>query len=254
MARRAGSAFNRHDKAAIRASIEVAMEMGHARCFVEYGGLRIRFDLDGGVGAGSAADEVIRVGGDGSGMEVDVPAGAPASAPAGVDPPTSPVAAPADAQAKADAARVEALEKKAAVATERRRRQKKARRQRDEAARLLAAQASSAAGAGDGAQDTRVHCPLWSATVGQGLAMFRLLHEVTERCSTKARDGRVLTKAVEVHYGGRSIGSCNVLSGSAAVGMTACKRGEELLALLGSGLTEERLSTLLNRWAQAQER
>ena len=66
MARRAGSAFNRHDKAAIRASIEVAMEMGHARCFVEYGGLRMRFDLDGGVGAGSAADEVIRVGGDGT--------------------------------------------------------------------------------------------------------------------------------------------------------------------------------------------
>jgi len=62
MARRAGSAFNRHDKAAIRASIEVAVEMGHTRCFVEYGGLRMRFDLDGGVGAGSAADEVIRVG------------------------------------------------------------------------------------------------------------------------------------------------------------------------------------------------
>ena len=92
--------------------------------------------------------------------------------------------------------------------------------------------------------------PLWSTTMGQNGAMVRLLGEVTERCANVGRQRGVRTCAVSVLYGGRNY-AANVLSGTVAVTMSASKRGEELLALLGSGLTEESISALLHRWSLA---
>jgi len=135
------------------------------------------------------------------------------------------------------------------VATARRRRQKQARKQRDEEARLLAAQAGVQTGV-DGAPEQQVMVPLWSATMGQSAAMVRLLGEVTERCAVEGGRRGVSTRAVSVLYGGRNF-NASVLSGTVATTMTAGKRGEELIALLGGGLTEEGISTLLRRWSQA---
>lgn len=79
--------------------------------------------------------------------------------------------------------------------------------------------------------------------------MMRLIEEVTKRCAAVAQQKGVRTCAMSALYGGKGY-SVAVLAGTAAVQMTTAKLGEELLALLGSGLTEEGLSTLLNRWSQ----
>lgn len=81
--------------------------------------------------------------------------------------------------------------------------------------------------------------------------MVRLLGEVTERCATEGGRRGVQTRAISVLYAGRTY-SAAVLSGTVATTMMPGKCGEELLALLGSGLTEEGISTLLRRWSQPQ--
>ena len=44
-ARRAGAAWNRHDTAAVRANLELAIEKGEPRLRVQYGGVKILHDL-----------------------------------------------------------------------------------------------------------------------------------------------------------------------------------------------------------------
>ena len=59
-------------------------------------------------------------------------------------------------------------------------------------------------------------------------------------------------RSQQLLYAGRTY-SAAVLSGTVATTMMPGKCGEELLALLGSGLTEEGISTLLRRWSQPQQ-
>ena len=251
--RRAG-AWNRQARAAVRDNLELAIEMGEPRLKLNYGGLIILHQLVGDDGK-PLRGKVTRVDvhdANDEHMDEDLAAEADEPAPAAVVSPAQPQASSRDdpaVAAAAAAARVEALEKKAAVRTEARRRQKLARRKRDEAARLLAAQ-TGAPSNGAGAPETQVHVPLWSTSMGQSAAMVRLLGEVTQRCAVEAGRRGVPTCAVSAVYGGRAY-SVSVLSGTVAVQMEANKRGEELLALLGSGLTEEDISVLLRRWSQA---
>lgn len=264
LAQRAGAAWNRHDTAAVRDNLRLAIEMGEARMRVSYGSnLKILHDLrnDDGTLLGAIRRVVVEDDAGDDGVSMDdgqTDEGRPADSVAATAPadtqrlqPTAPASIPQDDGAAAIAARLAALEKKASVATLRNRRQKAARKERQKAVRLLAAQASSAeADARAGVVPaSQVHCPLWSTTLGQEAAMMRLTGVVTERCAAVARKNDLSTKAVRVQYGGRSL-EATVLSGTAAVAMTESKRGEELLALLGSGLTEVGISALLNRWSQ----
>ena len=192
-ARRAGGAWNRHDAAAVRSNLELAREFGLPRLMIEYGGVRIRFDLqvDGVAASEPAADVVLQVGGDdGERMEEDVAAAdAPSPVPAVALPPAAPVAGgdAAQAQAAASAAELLRLQAKSQRATERNRRQKAARKARDEAARLMAAHAAERSGKGGGDDQLNiVHVPLWSAAMGQTKAMTRLFEEVMSRCSMAA--------------------------------------------------------------------
>ena len=70
LARRAGSAWNRHDAACARDLLTLAQEKGLPRLMVEYGGLRIRFDLVAG-GEQVPADVVVQVAGGDESMERD---------------------------------------------------------------------------------------------------------------------------------------------------------------------------------------
>ena len=262
LTQRAGCAWNRHDTAAVRANLELAIEMGEPRMRVHYGnGLKILHDLrkEDGTLLGGVRRVVLEDDVDNDGVAMDggqteqvrPAASAVTAAPENMQrlQPSAPTSEPDEA---ARAARLAALEEKARVATERNRRQKAARRQRSEAARLLAAQASLAvAGVQDeGTRNQRVYCPLWDATVAQSAAMVRLIGEVTTRCSNVARQNGLHRKAVKVQYAAHEY-EASVLSGTVgSLGMSASKRGEELLSLLGSGLTEEGISALLHRWSQ----
>jgi len=125
-------------------------------------------------------------------------------------------------------------------------RQKAARKAREQAALLLAAQsASTAVPAG------QVHVPAWSTTMDQREAFVRLVGETTTKLTNHAAlpgSGRS-TATVSARYAGRDY-SVAVISGTVAMTMTAEKRGEELLALLGSGLKTGDLTSLCSRWSQ----
>ena len=257
LAARAGGAWNRHDTAAVRANLELAIEKGEPRLRVQYGGVKILHDLrhDDGTLLGAVSRVALEdVEDDGSAhMDEDSAAAAePAPAAAAPSPPPpshAPPQAPHGVQAAVDdAVRIAALEQKAATQTERRRRQKAARRRRDEDARLLAAQ--DGARREEGAPEEQVHVPLWSTSMGQGAAMVRLLGEVTERCANEGRRRGVPTRAVSVLYAERNC-SASVLSGTKGATMANRARGRQLLLLLGGGLTEETFSSLLHRWSEA---
>ena len=260
LAQRAG-AWNRHATEAVRANLELAIEKGEHRLRIDYGGLKILHDLQGGdgkpLGAVAKVEVVERSSSDMMDEDLadtDEPATESSAAAPGPTPEVQhlqPSGAADGAAAATAAARVAELEKRAATATARRRRQKAARKERDERARLLAAQTGAPTG-GDAPQE-QVHVPLWSTSMGQDAAMVRLLGEVTERCATEGGRRGVQTRAISVLYAGRTY-SAAVLSGTVATTMMPGKCGGELLALLGSGLTEEGISTLLRRWSQPQQR
>ena len=254
-ARRAGGAWNRHDTSSVREVIEVARELRLPRVFVEYGGLRFRFDLqveDGAAQAvvakeqeASALDDVQM----GDGQQECGPAPAVFIAGQPLPDPRAPAA-----QADAEPSDLQRLRERALVATERRRRQKAARKARDEAARLLAAQTSerSLRAGGDEASLNVLHVPLWSTSMGESKAMMRAIEEVTSRCVQEAQSRGLSTRAVPLVYSGARY-SVTILSGTVASGsMSEDARGKELLALLGRGLTEEGLRDLLSRWSQPQ--
>ena len=94
-----------------------------------------------------------------------------------------------------------------------------------------------------------MHCPLWSTTMGQKQAFIRLAGEVTERCANVARSRGLHTKAISLPYGGSAY-AVSVLSGTDATVMLARRCADELLALLGAGLTEAGLTALLDRWSK----
>lgn len=255
-ARRAGGAWNRYDRNAVHDALEEARAAGLPRLMVEYGGLRLRFDIqvdDGGATVHTGADVVIPVRGDQGGeqMDEDAPA-APAPAPAD-DAATATPAAPGAGvpQATADAAELKRLRKLAQTATERRRRQKTNRKGRDEAAKLLAARADENASkkTGDDSALNILYVPLWSQPMGQNHAMTRLFEEVTRRCAETGQQRGLNTQGVSLIYSGNRY-SVTVLSGTVAMKMTEIQRGKELLNLLGGGLSEERLVQLLTRWSQ----
>ena len=255
IAQRAGGAWNRHDTAAVRANIGLAIEIGSPRLRIEYGGLKILYQLvdDLGIPLGGVAKVVVEGFSGDVLMDDDLTAvaGGPSSAAATHPlplPEVQPTNAAADDAVAAVAAVAIAAAKVAATATARRRRQKQARKERDQAARLLAAQPGVPIG-DDAASRVVVHVPLWSTTMGQSAAMVRLLGEVTERCAVEGGKRGVSTRAISIIYGGRAY-SAAVLQGTVATCMTASKCGEELLALLSGGLTEEGISILLRRWSQ----
>jgi len=264
-ARRAGGAWNRQSTTAVRETLMIARELRVQRVMFDYGGLRFRFDLQlDGANNGYDATEVEQPfggGGDvqmGDGVVENAPAPARATAPTAatsasarrvahgtVAPAVAQVAAAPGATALS-AADIAVLSERAATAAARRKRQKAARKAREQAALLLAAQsASTAVPAG------QVHVPAWSTTMDQREAFVRLVGETTEKMTNHARNalGGRSTATVSARYGGRDY-SVAVISGTAAVTMTAEQRGEELLALLGSGLQTGDLTTLCSRWSR----
>lgn len=119
---------------------------------------------------------------------------------------------------------------------------------RDENARLMAAQISSGADGGE-VPGWPVHCPLWSTTLDQRQAFIRLAGEVTERCANVARGRGLHTRAISLPYGGSTY-AVSVLSGTEATIMQVSRCTSELVALLGTGLTEAGLTALLERWSK----
>ena len=223
--------------------------------------LRFRFDLQtDGAHAGYTATMVQQPGGDAGDVQMGdgVAESAPATARAGAAPATAPAVprhvahegAVATAVAQGAAAlspeAVAALNaERAATQKERRKRQKAARKAREQAALLLAAQSASTA-----VPTGQVHVPAWSTTMDQREAFVRLVGETTEKMTRHAHSssGRS-TATVSARYAGRDY-SVAVISGTVAMTMTAEKRGEELLALLGSGLKTGDLTNLCARWSQ----
>ena len=249
--RRAGAAWNRHDTAAVRANLEIARELRVPRLMLDYGGLRFRFDfLPEGLSAVQPAVNVqVEDGGDVQ-MEGDLPVGRSCSADAPTQPPVQVDGGrPSDRKASAvEDAELLRLREKAATATARRQRQKAARKKRDESARLMAAQSSPDAGGGE-APAWPVHCPLWSTTLDQRKAFIRLVGELTERCANVARGRGLHTRVISLPYGGSTY-AVSVLSGTEATIMQVSRCTSELVALLGTGLTEEGLTALLERWSK----
>ena len=217
----------------------------------DYGGLRFRYDF---LPEGqSVVQPVVTVQEEGNGdvqMEDDRPVGRSDSAGAPAPPPVQIDSGwPFDKKAAAeDAAELVRLREKAATATARRQRQKAARKQRDESARLMAAQSSSGGG-GDESPAWPVHCPLWSTTLDQRQAFIRLAGEVTDRCANVARGRGLHTRAISLPYGGSTY-AVSVLSGTEATIMQVSRCTSELVALLGTGLTEDGLTALLERWSK----
>ena len=258
-AKQHGGAWNKHSTDALRANLMVAREFGHQRLHVEYkdGAVRFRHDIMAGaveaVEPGGVWVQVGEAGGVQMETEDDVaaaaaptPAPAPVSASPGLDLPMDAAAT----RAAASAAELERLRQKALTATERRRRQRANRKARDDAARLMAAHAAATTGrkGGDDALHI-IHVPLWSTQMGQTKAMTRLIEEVSKRCSLVAGQRGLSMKGLPLIYAGSKY-QVTVLSGTAASEMTADRRGYELLALLGGGLTEGTLASLLNKWSQ----
>ena len=80
-------------------------------------------------------------------------------------------------------------------------------------------------------------------------AFIRLAGEVTERCANVARGRGLHTRAISLPYGGSTY-AVSVLSGTEAAIMQVSRCTTELVALLGTGLTEAGLTALLERWSK----
>tara|TARA_B110000046_G_scaffold178676_1_gene206802 strand:- start:19 stop:846 length:828 start_codon:yes stop_codon:yes gene_type:complete len=252
-ARRAGGAWNRHDKSSLRDALEVARELDLPDVKLEYGGLRFRFDLRPGGGAATTAVTAEQQAGDGDErVEVDMTSGvsAPPPAPApGVPTATAPQFADArgsTVEAAADHAR---LREKEAVAQERRRRQKAARKVREAAAREAIAKYAELPYGDVETPMKKVRCELWSTTVDLKMALTKLVGEVTQRCATEGARAGLSTKACQILFSGQRY-EMTVLSGTAVLEMAQTERTTDLLMLINYGLTTERLATLLRRWSK----
>ena len=236
-ARRAGGAWNRHDTAALRANLGAAREAGLPRLMLEYGGLRFRYDLQ-------HQDGAVTTHVDGDRMD-DAPAGAPGPATSTGGGATS------ESQSERVAQRNQERQLRVAqTATERNRRQKAARKERDAAAREHAAVYVTQPYGSDAAPAVDVSCDLWSTKLDLKMAFTKAVGEVTHRFATKARqaDGSS-TKATSLRFG-NIMYQVTVLSGTVALQLGTDALSTDLVVLLAKGLTEERLATLLTRWAK----
>ena len=253
-ARRAGGAWNRHDASSLRDALMVARELGLPDVKLEYGGLRFRFDLQPGGAATCAVAGQRQAGGDGERLDEGVPSGAPAPPPARTAD-ASAAATPAQfADTAHDTAHASAsdharLLAKEAVAQERRRRQKAARKAREATVRETASKYAALSYGDVDTPTKQVRCELWSTTVDLKMAVTKLVGEVTQRCAAESGRAGLSTKACNILFAGRTH-EMTVLSGTAALEMTATERTLDLLVMLNYGLTEERLAALLRRWSK----
>ena len=253
-ARKAGHGWNQHCTSFVEANIDAAIKRRQPRVMVEYGGLRARHDLVYGTdNTVKVATHLTKVADD-DGADVRNSASAPASATTHQPVPQQPAPVPAvqeqDAAAAA-AAKTERDAKIAQTARERRQRQKAAAKGRREAKRELVSKYASEPYGTHDAPMTKVKAELWSSTMDLKMGFTKIVGEVTHRCATEAREHGLHTKEVELRFGGVPY-SAAVLSGRAAVTMTATERSTDLLMLLSEGLTEGRLTKLLRRWSKHQ--
>jgi hypothetical protein len=168
-ARRAGGAWNRHDRSALHDALVVGMIVGLPDVKLEYGGLRFRFDLPGAKKDAHSVEQDVVVPVE-AGDDVQMEAGEQASAPASEHAAAQP-AAPA-AQRFADGGRVDAaasnaaelerLRERDATLKARRKRQKDARKARAAEERELLAKYASLPYGDVGAPTRRCKAPLWS--------------------------------------------------------------------------------------------
>ena len=253
LARRAGAAWNKHDRAFANDTICAARDSGARSWFGEYGCVRVRVDFaarDDGA-ATTKADAVIEVGIDDVAMGEGQPPSRPATthdedAQPAVAQPQEPAAqqttsASVDPQVAHDI-------KVACTARERRKRQKANKKQREQqrlaelekAEQLVAAEAL----------EPKQFCPLWSTTLGQRDAFVRLLGEVSTRITQARGPTTPSTRSVQVEFRGQ-LYQVLVFKRTSACTMTAKERGDEMVAMLASGITEERVTALLTRWSLA---
>lgn len=257
-ARRAGGAWNRHDRSALHDALVVGMIVGLPDVKLEYGGLRFRFDLPGAIkNDATSGDEVVVPveGGDDVQMGGE-PDGAPASGataatsqPAPATPHFADVG-PHAGSAASTAAELERLRERAATAAERKKRQATARKQRKASEREALAVYCELP-YGDTTTPTKsVKAPLWSqprCDLKQGF--IKLVGEITHRCATEAARTGLSTKACPVNFGGRPL-DITVLSGTAALRLTPSERAIDLMVFLSHDPDEEKLARLLRRWSK----
>ena len=240
-ARKAGHACNEHDQRFIGYALDEAITRRRnvKDVKVEYGALRIRFDLkdDGEL-------EVVEEKGDGTERKSD---GSPAGdgqasqrapqRPPGLDPSNAsrtkePSADPTE--------ELQRLRERAEKAAAKRRRHKASRRRRDEAKREQAYKYVTVPYGNEGAAITTVECPIWSPRMDLKTAFTRVVAEVTQRMAISARHKGALTRGASARFGGSDF-QVSVLDGAFAAFVEAEELGEDLLVLIADGLTEERL-------------
>jgi hypothetical protein len=250
-ARKAGHACNEHDQRFIGYALDeaIARRRNVRDVKVEYGALRIRFDLkdDGEL-------EVVEEKGEGAERKSE---GSPAGdgqasqrapqRPPGLDPSNAsrtkePSADPTE--------ELQRLRERAEKAAAKRRRHKASRRRRDEAKREQAYKYVTVPYGNEGAAITTVECPIWSTRMDLKTAFTRVVAEVTQRMAISARHKGALTRGASARFGGSDF-QVSVLDGAFAAFVEAEELGEDLLVLIADGLTEERLVALLNRWSKA---
>ena len=251
-ARKAGHAWNEHDARCIGDALDAAITRRRnvQDVKVEYGSVRIRFDLkdDGELEMVDEKDDRAVRKDDGSPAGDSQASQRAPSRPPGLDPATAsekPSAEPDD--------ELKRLRERAAKRSAARRRQKKNRATREEAKRKQASTYVTQPYGTDGAAITTVECPLWSTRMDLKTAFIRLVAEVTQRLSHAARGQGASSRGVSARFGGSDY-QVSVLDSTFAAFVEADELAEDLLVLLADGLTEERLVALLKRWSKAWTR
>ena len=246
-ARKAGHACNEHDARFIGYSLDeaIARRLNVKHVHMEYGALRVRFDLrdDGGLEVVEEKDVEHKR----DGLPADKGQASPS------EPARPPFALPGKATPKISELSPDDLRKRVEKAAEKRRRQKAARKKREEAKREQAAKYVVQPYGSDGAAIVTVNCPLWSTRMDLKTAFVRLVAEVTERMSLNARNKGISSRGASARFGGSDY-QVSVLDGTLAAFVEADELAEDLLVLLADGLTEERLVALLTRWSKAWRR
>ena len=104
-----------------------------------------------------------------------------------------------------------------------------------------------------GADEPKQFCPLWSVSLGQRDAFVRLAGELSARIAHARGPTTPSTRPVQAEFRGQPY-QVLVFARTSACAMTAKERGDEMVAMLASGVTEERVTALLERWSQAAHR
>ena len=138
----------------------------------------------------------------------------------------------------------------ARVARERRKRQKAAKKERERKAAAASAEAQRLAEElekKEAAEPTQF-CPLWSTSLGARQAFVRLAGELSARIAAVNGPSTPSKRPVTVEFRATSY-QVVVFHGTVACAMSPKSLGDEMLALLASGITEERVTALLSRWS-----